>query len=278
MSKYNLSWDEKKLQRYIKEGRGQGVGKEYKPWITIHDFPSKGFSSRQPGWKNERICHFLSHNELRYFYLLEWSDLITDIREQYPMELDKTLEIADKLCINHPKNRESKTPYVMTTDFMITLSAGGKEYYKARTIKPAADLEKKNYIEHFEIERRYWAGKGIDWGIVTDNDIPKIFISNIEWAYYSYNLEADSNMDRKELLYLGELLKDRITKREGKIVRVTAEFDKDMNLEPGTSLNIFKHLVAQKEISMDMLSKRCTDNSTDAITRIERKNDRLEVV
>lgn len=31
MSKYDLSWDEKKYNKKIKEGRGQGTGSGYKP-------------------------------------------------------------------------------------------------------------------------------------------------------------------------------------------------------------------------------------------------------
>lgn len=44
--------------KWIKEGYGQGIGKEYKPWITVHDFPSNGFISRAPGWKSNQVCHF----------------------------------------------------------------------------------------------------------------------------------------------------------------------------------------------------------------------------
>ncbi len=278
MSKYRFTWDEKKLQKYISEGRGQGIGQDYKPWITIHDFPSNGFSSRQPGWKSNRVCHFLSHHELRMFYLLEWSDDVIDIREQYPMDLSETMDIADKLGIKHPEDRESKTPYVMTSDFMITLNVQGKEVYKVRTVKPASNLEKKNTIEHFEIERRYWAQKGIDWGIVTDNDIPRILTSNIEWAYYSYYLEDGNEISVSELLYYGELLKDRLEKETGKIVHIASKFDSEINLEPGTSLDIIKHLIARKEIIMDMMTKSCSSCSTDSIKRIIRKNDRLVVI
>ncbi|MCX7745576.1 MAG: TnsA endonuclease N-terminal domain-containing protein [Clostridia bacterium] len=278
MSKYNLSWDENKLKRYIKEGRGQGIGKDYKPWITVHDFPSNGFSSRQPGWKSNRVCHFLSHNELRYFYMLEWSDVVTDIREQFPMDLEETLDIADNLGIKHPENRGSKTPYIMTSDFMITLNVKGKEIYKVRTIKPTSELEKKNCIEHFEIERRYWAAHDIDWGIVTDNDIPKTMVSNIEWAYYSYNLESENDLSLKELLYYGELLKDKLERTDGRLVHIAAKFDKEMNLEPGTSLDIVKHLIAHKEIVMDLQAKRCVESSTHSIKRIIKKNDRLAVI
>ena len=33
-------------ERKLEEGRGLGVGKDYKPWITIQDFPSKGQVTR----------------------------------------------------------------------------------------------------------------------------------------------------------------------------------------------------------------------------------------
>ncbi len=35
-------WTQAKFEPYIKEERGKGRGKDYKPWITIQDFPSRG--------------------------------------------------------------------------------------------------------------------------------------------------------------------------------------------------------------------------------------------
>ncbi|MDP4092952.1 MAG: TnsA endonuclease N-terminal domain-containing protein [Bacillota bacterium] len=194
------------------------------------------------------------------------------------MELEDTLEIAEKLGIKHPVNRESKTPYVMTSDFMITINIDGKEVQRVRTIKPASDLEKKNFIEHFEIERRYWAEKGIDWGIVTDYEIPKILASNIEWAYYSYYLEPSNGLTTNELLYFAELLKDKLNKYDGKIVYITSRFDKEMNIEPGTSLDLLKHLIARKEVVMDMSSGLILSMSTDKINKIIKKEERLAAI
>lgn len=33
------------IQRKLKEGRGLGRGKDYKPWLMVHDVPSRGRSS-----------------------------------------------------------------------------------------------------------------------------------------------------------------------------------------------------------------------------------------
>ncbi len=277
MSKYDLSWNQEKLQRYIKEGRGQGEGKDYKPWITVHDFPSEGITTKLPSPKTGRSSHFLSLNEYRLYLLLEWAGKVTDIREQYPMDLKETMRIAEELGIKHPEDNVSKVPYVMTTDFMITMNNEGKKTYVVRTVKPAKMLESKNVIEHFEIERRYWLEKGIDWRIVTDLDIPVQLASNIEWAYYSYNLSGGVNEDEEILLYYGELLKERLATLDSRIVTVCSRLDSEMNLETGTSLHIFKYLLTRKEIVMDMFTKPCTSCSTNSITKIIKKENRLVI-
>ncbi|MGK7920603.1 MAG: hypothetical protein AB4080_11425 [Trichodesmium sp.] len=39
MARSKREWQFAKFERYLKEGRGQGEGKTYVPWIQIHDFP-----------------------------------------------------------------------------------------------------------------------------------------------------------------------------------------------------------------------------------------------
>ena len=60
MAKPRTKWSESTYERYLKEGRGQGEGADYKPWLTIHSFASKGTVSRIPGRKTGRIHHLLS--------------------------------------------------------------------------------------------------------------------------------------------------------------------------------------------------------------------------
>lgn len=81
MAKHLRQWDRAKYERYLSEGRGFGEGKDYKPWILVQDFSSQGTVSRISVYKSGRIHHFMSRNELYYFYILEWSDNVLDIRE-----------------------------------------------------------------------------------------------------------------------------------------------------------------------------------------------------
>src|SRR6266571_7548165 len=129
------------IDRFLKEGRGQGTLKDYKPWLTVRDVASLGKSTRDKGWKTGRTHHFLSVLELLYYLILEWSLMVTDIREQYPLlPIDDTLAIAENLGIKHPVHPKTKEPVVMTTDFYISLRNESGNFEQARTIKYAQDL------------------------------------------------------------------------------------------------------------------------------------------
>jgi len=120
MAKRVRTWNKAKYERYLKEGRGQGEGSSYRPWVSVQDFSFQGAISRIAGHKTERVHHFLFRNELNYFYLLEWSDKILDIREQYPL-LDMALaaDVARKAGIRYPCDNITGFPYVQTCDFLV---------------------------------------------------------------------------------------------------------------------------------------------------------------
>jgi hypothetical protein len=262
-------WTQAKFERYVKEGRGQGSGENYRPWITVQDFPSKGRSSRSPGWKTNRVHHFFSDHERRLFYLYEWSDAVTDIKEQFPLlDLDLAVSIADTMGIKYPKDSQTDTPYVLTTDFMLSVNQNGKKIEIARTVKPSTELSKKRVAEKLELERRYYAAKGIDWGIVTEQEIPRILARNIEWVHSAYRLEMNTEMDIAELHSLASILKSKLQENNNTINKVTTALDQEMNLESGTSLYLFRHLLAKKEIIIDMEAKISACSSVEAIKRI----------
>jgi hypothetical protein len=179
MAKHNRKWNQCTYKRYISEGRGQGDGKDYKPWIRVQDFSSRGTISRIYGFKTGRVHHLLSNHEKYYFYLMEWSEKVIDIREQFPLsDVKMAINIAESAGIRYPADRISGYPYVMTCDFMLTTSLG----CKARTIKQVSELSNKRVIEKLEIERRYWNRLGIDWKLVTDRDIDVPKAQAIEWV------------------------------------------------------------------------------------------------
>ncbi|MFL0164767.1 TnsA endonuclease N-terminal domain-containing protein [Candidatus Clostridium helianthi] len=246
----------KDIDKMLREGRGSGIGKEYLPWIKIQDVASLGRVTRVKGIKTGRQHELMSDMERNYFYLLEFSDEVVDIREQYPLlPLEDTLAIAIELGITHPKDPKTNEPIVMTTDFLVTIEEEGEYFEVARTIKSKDDLLNKRIIEKFEIERRYWEKKEIDWGIVTEQEINKIIANNISFVQGYKDLmlvdcfQAIDNLDLKDLIY--EFIK-RIVDDERTVRKICFEFDKDMDLEKGSGLSIFKYLIINKIIQIDI--------------------------
>ncbi|MEA5498337.1 TnsA endonuclease C-terminal domain-containing protein [Limnoraphis robusta Tam1] len=273
MARSKREWTQAKYERYLDVGRGQGEGKNYVPWIKVQDFPSEGRSHRIPGWKTGRVHHLLSDQEKRTFFLFEWSDIVIDIREQYPLaDLDLALKIADEMNFKYPEDPQHHIPYILSTDFMITIERDGKPVQVARTVKLSKDLEKKSVVEKLELERRYYEALNIDWGIITEKGISRMFASNVEWIHPNYHLEPTGNADLVELRRIANILKDQLSRAAAEntpITKITTDLDREMNLDPGIALYLFKHLVARKEIIVDMLNSKISSNlSTTAIQKI----------
>src|SRR5581483_9400735 len=152
------------IQKLIREGRGQNELDAYLPWLNVRDVPSRERSSRHKGWKTGRVHHFFSKLEKKYHNTLEWSKIVTDIREQYPLlPLEETIDIAKQCGFEHPaipskQDPKKIEPIVMTTDFFITLMIDGNKVERARTVKYADDLQSPRVLEKLEIERRYSHG------------------------------------------------------------------------------------------------------------------------
>ncbi|MCL2427197.1 MAG: TnsA endonuclease N-terminal domain-containing protein [Oscillospiraceae bacterium] len=241
MSKRRRVWNQTKYESYITAGRGQGEGQKYQPWIVIQDFSSKGMSSRIYSYKTNRVHHFLSRNELSFFYLLEWSDNVLDIREQYPLlDMELAMELALKASIRYPRDSNSGFPYVLTCDFMISTVNG----YKARTIKNSSELSKKRTLEKLEIERRYWDALGIDWKIVTEHEIDYQKAKHIEWLYTSSILPVHLTEPEYRASII-DWVKATSTQQ------AAAWFDERYEFPAGSGLLLIKHLMWRKEIKCE---------------------------
>jgi hypothetical protein len=254
MAKRSNNWDSNKLDRWIKEGRGQGEGENYKPWLTIQDFPSMGRVTRVFGWTTNRIHHFFSDTQLKYFYLLDWEERVIDIREHYPLiDLEVVLKNTSDLKLDKFIDKKTKEPYILTTTFLITLlNPDGQKSFAARSIKYASELSKKSTIEKLEIERRYWTAKGINWGIVTNKDINDVRAKNIEWIHSAMTSDDCNGLSRDEFDDLLDGLLYRLIDNQQNIREIISEFEKDYSLDAGAGLLLFKHLIAGKRIALDM--------------------------
>jgi hypothetical protein len=232
--------------------RGKGRGSDYTPGLRIQDVPSRGLATRIQGWKTNREHHFFSKLELLFFYLLEWSLTVCDIREQYPLDLSETLAIAQQLGIRHPTNPRAECPIVMTTDFLITIRkpTGFEEY--ARTIKYAKDLSSKRVMEKFEIERLYWKKRNIDWGIVTENEISVTVANNIQWVHPYKNVASLTPITEETIRLVESALTLEILNQREPLRDLTNRCDEKFRLATGSSLMVVRHLIATRKWQVDM--------------------------
>ena len=233
--------------------------------MKVQDFSSKGNSTRFKGIKTNRQHEFLSNFERDYFLLLEWQDSVYDIREQFPLNREETIKIAEEKGINHSIDKETDTFIPMTTDFFITVKENNKFQYFARTVKPKTELGDPRVIEKFEIEREYWERKGISWGIVTENEIDRAFSKNINWVHKSYYLN-DREDERYADIFL-EVLNS--SSDEENLQNICDQFDENYNLEVGSAITYLKHLIARKLITLKM------DEKVIVVARLSIKNIKL---
>ena len=253
MAKRNTEWTLIKYKKYLKEGRGQGEGVDYKPWLITQDFPSMGTATRVFSNKTKRMHHFFSNIQLMYFFLLDWEQSVIDIREHYPLhDLNNIFGNDEDLRLDKFIDKKNNIPYIITTTFLITFLQEGKTKHTARSIKYASELEKKITQEKLEIERRYWQAKGVDWGVVTNKDINMVKAKNIEFMHTYIKLENRKSDELESVSELSEGLYMRLKQEKNSIINILKRFDSDYDLEQGSSLSIFKYLLTNRRICVDM--------------------------
>lgn len=198
------------------------------------------------GWKTGRVHYFFSDLERNFFLMTEWSDIVTDIREQFPLRLSKTLSIAEALNVRH--HGHHGRPIVPTTDFVLTLK-GGKLI--ARSIKMQQDVMNQRVMEKFRIEQRYWEDEGVDYGMVTEEQIGGPFVRNMLWLHEFRELDG-YDVDTEIVRRVAECLHPLISKEELPLNMLALRTDDRIGFPPGTCLTVVKYLLANKVWQADM--------------------------
>jgi hypothetical protein len=176
------------LDRFRKEGRGQGTYTRYRPWHGVsRSDPSSLGRSHLMTWGG-RQRNLLSDDEWVASLFTPLTPGTDDLREQFPLSLESeshelgaydvrlgspghpgTLEIARQLGCRHPRvnGNGRSAPWVLSTDLLFTLvDDSGARRLLAVSCKPTADSDKRTK-ELLSIERAYWLVRGVQWLLVT---------------------------------------------------------------------------------------------------------------
>jgi hypothetical protein len=251
MAKRDRRQTAKTIEKRRKLGRGIGRGAEYKPYLYIHDASTQGLASRVRGWTTGREHHLTTKLELHCFYTMDWAPSITDIREQYPLDLDETRAIARRLDIRHPADPRTGDDHVMITDFVLTTSRGTVTADSARAVRYAASLARARVLEKLEIERVYWSGRGVDWGIITEREINRTLVINVEWVHRYRDVRDLPPLD-EALVRRVEATLSPLVGAKAALNELTDSCDDRLGLAPGTSLTVVRHLIASRRWRVDM--------------------------
>lgn len=229
----------------MKEGRGMGSGKDYTPYIHATDFPSKGQITRVRGLTDGRIHHLLSREEQDMFLILDYDPEVTEIREQYPLNVWDTERIAAMLHIDYPM--ADNWPVTMTTDFYYCRAGA----WHAIAVKTENQLGNQRTKDKLKIEEEYWKAKNTPWELRTEKNINRTRAENIRWLIGGESIEklipSESRREAIESAFLDVLADRSFLFRD--IIDV---FEEDLGLTDGTILQLFKHLVNTGVLTLDL--------------------------
>ena len=237
--------------RLAKAGRGSGLGREYKPWITIHDVSSHGRSHRIKGATTGRVHHLLSDIERGVFLESDWDARVVDIREQFPLNREDTLAIAKRLGVRHPRFRG--VDVVMTTDLLLDVLENRQLSQLAVAVKPWVKLGDARVLEKLEIERLYWASRNVRWCIQTERQLSRARTLNLLWLHEARWL------DHLQVDYAGywqeccaTVMEALQSPRSGTVKGLCDQLEAANGWKAGTALFAIRHLAANRLVHFDL--------------------------
>lgn len=179
------------------------------------------------------------------------------MKEHVPLyDFEEVVGEQEDIDIRKFKDKQSGFPYILTTTFLITVRGNdGNTYDVARSVKASHELERKAVIERFELIRRYFWKKGIDWALLTQKELPIVKAKNIEWIHPARFLEETTDFTKGDISYISGILLESLYKNKRPVREITSSVDSQLNLEAGSGLLLFKHLLTTKQIKIDMNKK-----------------------
>lgn len=172
---------EKRIEAWEKEGRGEGRGPSWKPWITATEAPTGGRRHRPYSEKFGRELHLLSDGEYRVFLLAERAAWVREAREQVPIPRELSEAVAKGLGIPHPHYPGSHVATVMTFDLVAEGTKSGKHKKIVFDTKVIDSTQEKRSLEKLQIAKECARQMGHEYVLVLKDHIPQAVIRNLEW-------------------------------------------------------------------------------------------------
>ncbi len=141
---------------------------------------------------------------------------------------------------------------MMTTDFLVTVKQNFGAITQARTIKYAQDLQSKRTLEKLEIERCYWQKRNVDWGIVTEREVPKTVVQNVKWLHPYLKVADLAPLTESDIARMNAAMTPLVLQASSSLAEITAACDDKLGLTPGLSLSVARYLLANRVWQVDI--------------------------
>ncbi len=253
MSRGIKKWSEKRIAELQNEGRGRGHHASYQPWVRITDFHSRGRTHAPYSYRTGRNHELLSDGENETFAMLEWRLDNADIREQFPLDRDISLEIAHEIGVPHPYYPGTNVPCVMTLDFLVTRVVDGQEVLKAYSVKEQKALT-PDVVARLEIEHAICSGMGLSYDLLIKERLPHAKVRNLLWIRKA-QLEPDATETYPGFYeeHQSRMVQDlAATSFSGTLVDYCTNYDRRCSVDAGTGMRVARMLLANRALSMDL--------------------------
>ena len=246
---------EERIQKLIREGRGQGEGAAYQPFLRVNDLSSQGRCHRIWCEKFGRALQLFSDIEKAVALILSRARSVTNAYEQYPVDRSLSQAMALEAGIRHPTYPGTKVPVMMTLDFLAVVKNTNGRTKIGINVSTSDKAANPRAVEKLEIMRRCLARQGFAHHVIFDTQIPKQLVRNIEWI-------GSARSHQREVLpyggYLPEATERLLTHLSGlhfgerPLRLVCEEFDASTGDPPGTALRAARLLIDAYILNVDL--------------------------
>lgn len=251
-------WDDDTVARLQKEGRGQGEGADYKPWIYVTDFSSRGKARPVPGLKVDRMHQVLSDPEYNFLLCAEWSPNVLDIREQFPLDREVSLRIANDVGLPHPNYDKTNVPMVMTVDFLLIMQGeNGQPFELAVNIKTDDAAEDRRTVNRLELQRAYFEALSTKHLLVFESRLPSSVCLNLATLRSKLIRKGEEPTEQRRLLDHKEAMVNWARSIKGSQAELSAtllcaDFEALYGLPSGDGLRLLAILFRERAIPVNL--------------------------
>jgi len=237
----------------LRQGRGIGVGSNYRPWLKVRDLGSCGTSHVVFGIKSGRRHHLLSDYELLYFYLVERRTSTCQIYEQWPiLDLEGTLCLCSELSVHHPYARGLPDP--VTVDFLIAEQRPEGRAVRSVAIKSPEDALKPHVLRSLAVQQQWCTSHGLRW-VLADLAVVKDVRTTLEslkflrwWFRLGARMPSKAETERLARTFLDAYRRDQT------LAEMLARSGEILGLQRPHAIQTFRYAGWLAEIPVDLQS------------------------